>query len=385
MCDKSFHQFTIYVRLYETASKNDRASWIDALRLVLGQNELTVCANKANSFKTHDVIRLLTYGLGENLDRVRKRLSEKLNELCDLEKNLIDPKRIDHRFLLANLDDWYIFASLDDCSGHKDIATGKIVTTNEIKNRLSVGDVWDGTMCRTCVNALLRLARTGLCPQLYHRIENHDATTRRVISTLVKEDKSENVTSPSLLNMPNLENVVETPSPLLRSALFSKVKTDELKTVTPFDEKKSIVKTNGGKTVETSGSNDGTNDSFVTPRDVIATKKRRRKHDETGGVSRKKFLIDQNDQATKSSSTRSRKDGRRNVNENVNNARFSFVNDDSTCDNVLNWNPVNRDLFGSKPFASSDRPTDLTAMQYCQTLQEQIDSVTEMVGLSAKN
>lgn len=174
----SFHQFATYVKLYETATKLERQRWLDTLSSILISDERIICANKLDEFRTKDVIRLLTYGLGENVDRVKKRLAVHLNAMCDLPEMHVDSRSMTDQFLLANLDNWYAFAIMDECGCHKAAPGDKIVRSNEIRARLRSGDVWEGRMCRICVNALLRIARSGLCPDLAHKID-HEIAKRR--------------------------------------------------------------------------------------------------------------------------------------------------------------------------------------------------------------
>lgn len=69
------------------------------MRSVLSTEEISACGGKFDKFKTGDIVRLLMYGLHENVDRVKRRLMDDLNESCArLGDSLIDSRIVDDRF-----------------------------------------------------------------------------------------------------------------------------------------------------------------------------------------------------------------------------------------------------------------------------------------------
>lgn len=147
-----------------------------------------MCGGKFDRFKIGDVVRLLTYGMGENVDRVRRRLVSELNDACvDLREAPINARVVDDRFLLRNVDDWYDFAHVEcSCRAREN---GEFVDSVDVLKRLNAGDVWEGTMCKTCVAAIIRMTRHGLCPDLFRSVTSDaNLSNTTVVSPLNDEE-----------------------------------------------------------------------------------------------------------------------------------------------------------------------------------------------------
>lgn len=175
---RTFHEFVLLLTMYDRLTRDKRRCVRGSILESLSAAERALCAGTFRKSPARDIVRLLCYGARTNVNRMR--------DVARLRMRRLGFDSIFSGFptdaaMMKHVDLWYEFGTSCKFDGNvlaENIADAFDVSTTTTR--------FDGR-CRMCVNAILRLARTGLCGELTQRdssesseIKSREATTSAV-------------------------------------------------------------------------------------------------------------------------------------------------------------------------------------------------------------
>lgn len=197
---RTFHKFVLLLTTYDRLTRDEKRGVRENVLESLSATERILCAGTFRKSPARDIVRLLCYGAKTNVDRMRD--IAKLRMHC-MGFDSVVGKDLTDAAMMKHVDLWYEFATSSCEFDDDNVLAENIADAFDA----STGTRFDGRGCRMCVNAILRLARVGLCGELVQRGEGS-------VTSSVEATKTRATTSTAAVGSKTLEfSVVEKPTP----------------------------------------------------------------------------------------------------------------------------------------------------------------------------